>query len=156
MVLGANLLLNLVTQEDYAQAQRLFLKRAASALRPGGRLFLDFDCRRAEGSPQPLNEGWVCFEGTDDWGTFGRYIVMGDEETDRPRLMKCHRRYELAPREGEPFTTSLAVFKYFPLWDEARAWLEEAGLRVDRLFSDYRPASHVEPGCRATVWAVKD
>ncbi len=43
-ILGANLLVNLVTDRDSKRAQKNLLEHAHAALRRGGRLFLDFDC----------------------------------------------------------------------------------------------------------------
>lgn len=78
VILGANLMLNIVTDRDYKRAQKNLLERACDALKPGGRLLIDYDCPLELSRWEPANPEWVCFEGVDDAGTYGRYIVIED------------------------------------------------------------------------------
>ncbi|MBR2719384.1 MAG: methyltransferase domain-containing protein [Clostridia bacterium] len=129
VILGTNLLLNLVTNWDYKQAQKQLFFRAAQALRPRGTLLVDFDC------PETLdtynNHGeWLCMEGTDDLGTFGQYYVCGDTADEHTRTVKGKRRYVLTPKDGATFTVDTTSTKHFPTLEEVCIWLYRAGFAI--------------------------
>ena len=44
VVLAGNIFVNIITMGDYAEAQELFIKKAAECVKPGGYMYLDFDC----------------------------------------------------------------------------------------------------------------
>lgn len=157
VLLAGNLLLNIESDMDNAQAQRLLLCKAACSVRPGGRMFLDFDCfQRRDASPAPQRE-WVCFDGTDDWGTYGKYIVIGGAYDSRTGIDRGERRYEIAPADAEPFSVTRAVVKHFPFMEQVRGWLKQAGWEIEQLYGGYdrRPFSESTPGNRAILWATR-
>jgi len=43
VIMAGNILINIETDMDYAEAQETFIRKAAAALRPGGHLILDYD-----------------------------------------------------------------------------------------------------------------
>ncbi|MDO4741052.1 MAG: class I SAM-dependent methyltransferase [Eubacteriales bacterium] len=131
VLLGSNLLVNIVTDRDYKRAQKNLLERAYEALRPGGRLLLDFDCPLDLDAWQPAREEWVCFEGTDDRGVYGRYVVIDGTANDRTRVVTGRRRYELFPAQGEPFVHYTESWKTFPTIEEVCGWLYRIGFRVE-------------------------
>lgn len=138
VLLCANLMINIQTDwGDYKQAQKKLLDNAHSALRPGGHLLLDFDCPDTLknfgcGTPE-----WVCFEGADDQSTYGRYIVVHGTVNERTRTVKGKRRYELAPRDGEPFTVITDSLKHFPTLEQVSAMLYRSGFTIEELHGDY-------------------
>ena len=87
VLLGANLLVNIVTDRDYKRAQKNLLERAGDALKTGGLLFIDYDCPSKLSEWNPAITEWVCFEGTDDHGTYGKYIVINGSTNDRTRCL---------------------------------------------------------------------
>ena len=157
VLLGANLLVNLITSgEDYAAAQRLFIRRAADSLRTGGHLFLDFDCvdwpdtRFEDGTP------WVCFDGTDDRGTYGKYIVGRESFDSNTRICIGERIWELTPKDSESFSITRTSTKHFPSWETVKRWLTEAGFTVEKVWCDGEPADDGRLGCDIMAWAVKN
>lgn len=156
VLLGANLLCNLITGEtDYMAAQQLFLRRAHEALRPGGHLFLDFDCVDWPTSAWEDAQPWVCFDGTDERGTYGRYIVGQYEYDAGTRVCRGERIWELQPKDGGGFTVRKMSVKHFPSWADVQTWLTDVGFAVEKLYVDCEPAEQGREGCRITLWARK-
>lgn len=155
VLLGANLLVNIVTERDYKRAQKNLLERAYDALRPGGRLFLDFDCPFDLAAWQPACEEWVCFEGTDDRGTFGRYIVIDGTVNDATRTVTGSRRYEIVPAGEEGFQHGSESWKHFPTIEEVCGWLYKVGFRVESISGGYHGEAFDTEHRRAVIWARK-
>lgn len=155
VILGTNLLLNIETDWDYRQAQKQLIQRAADALKPGGMLILDFDCPD-DLSPYAGDGEWLCFEGTDDQGTFGRYFVCGGSVNPRSRTVKSLRRYAITPKEGQPFTVTRQSVKHFPLLEEVCGWLYRAGFVVQSLGGGHHNQPFDEEHRRAVICARKD
>lgn len=154
-ILGANLLVNLVTDRDSKRAQKNLLEHAHAALRRGGRLFLDFDCPLDVAKWTPANCEWVCFEGTDDWGTFGRYVVVNGPLSNRSRTVTGSRRWEIAPASGAPFTVRAEKSCHFPTLEETCGWLYKVGFTVESLCGGYRGEAFDREHRRAVLWARK-
>ena len=70
VVLAGNVLINIETDMDYAEAQRTFIRQAASALRPGGHLYLDFDLLYDPARFFNSLRESSYFQGTDDMARF--------------------------------------------------------------------------------------
>lgn len=155
VLLASNIMLNLVTDWDYKQAQKQLIQRAHDALRPGGHLLLDFDC------PDSLNAylgdaaEWVCFDGNDDRGTYGRYIVLRGTCDEHTRMVRCGNRYEITPRVGEPFSITCSCAKHFPTLEQVMAWLQRAGFTVESVSGGYHGEPFDSVHRRAVIWARK-
>ena len=138
VLLCANLMVNIQTDwGDYKQAQKKLLSRAYEALRTDGRLLIDFDCPdslKAFGGSQSV---WVCFEGCDDHGTQGKYIVVNGSVHERTRIVKGFRRYELIPRGGEAFTVVIESVKHFPTLEQICSMLYRASFTIEALYGDF-------------------
>ncbi len=155
VVLAGNLLINIVCDGDYEEAQRQFLRKAQACLRPGGHLYLDFDCvSRSDTSAN--NSEWVCFEGTDDRGTYGKFIVMGGEYDHRSHKTRNNkRRFEITPKQGEPFNKIVSRDKHMPTLEQVVSWLYETGLTVERLYGSHQLHPFDADHRRAVIWAAK-
>lgn len=154
VILGSNLLVNLTTDWDYKQAQKQLIFRAADALRPGGRLLLDFDC------PATLiafnnDREWLCMEGTDDAGTHGGYYVCNSIADERTRTVKGQRRFELTPQKGESLTITVNSVKHFPSLEEVCSWLFRAGLTIASIHGGHNGESFDQQNRRAVIVARK-
>lgn len=154
VILGSNLLINLTTDWDYKQAQKQLIFRAASALRPGGRLLLDFDC------PETLahfnnDQEWLCMEGTDDLGTHGRYYVCNSTADERTRTVKGQRRFELTPQAGSPLTATTSSIKHFPTLEEVCGWLYRAGFTIASIYGGHNDEAFDVHHRRAVISAHK-
>lgn len=155
VILGANLMLNIVSDRDYKRAQKNLLERAFDALRIGGRLLIDYDCPLSLAGWEPANTEWVCFEGTDDAGTFGRYIVVSGTANDRTRIVTGSRRWEMKTAEGEAFVHTAESYKYFPALEQVCAWLYRIGFTIESVNGGYHGEAFDAEHRRAVIWARK-
>lgn len=155
VVLGANLMVNIVTDRDYKRAQKNLLERAHEALKTGGRLFIDYDCPLELSKWIPANTEGVCFEGNDDRGTHGRYIVLNGTASDRTRVVTGGRRWEITPADGEPFAHTESRYKYFPPLEQICAWLYRIGFAVESVNGGYNGEAFDHNHRRAVIWARK-
>lgn len=155
VILGANLMVNIVTDRDCKRAQINLLERAREALKIGGRLFIDYDCPLELSKWTPANTEWVCFEGTDDRGTYGRYIVVNKTTSDRTRIVTGSRRWEIAPCSDEPFVHTESSYTYFPTLEQTCAWLYRVGFLVESIHGGYHDEPFDRKHRRAVIWARK-
>ena len=154
VILAGTVLHNIVTDGDYAQAQELFIKKAASCVKPGGHMFINFDCIGEEGFGE---EGFgeqkgdvrVIFEGTDDLGTHGKYIAIGGEYDKETRISRDSRRYEIIPKDGEKFVVERPIQKHFPSYEMVTSWLNKYGWTIERQNPASKNTFHAE------IWAKK-
>lgn len=154
VILGTNLLLNIITTWDYKQAQKQLIFRAADALGPEGLLILDFDCPKTLNAFRNQDE-WLCMEGTDDWGTAGKYFVCNDTADEHKRMVMSRRRLELSP-SGEPaFTVTLSSTKHFPTLEEVCSWLFRAGFSITGLYGGHHGEAFDAQHRRAVITAQK-
>lgn len=155
VILGANLMVNIVTDRDCKRAQINLLDRAYEALKVGGRLFIDYDCPLVLSKWIPANTEWVCFEGNDDRGTSGRYIVVHGTANDRTRNVTGSRRWEITPANGEAFIHAESSCKYFPTLEQTCAWLYRTGFVVESVNGGYHGEPFDRDHRRAVIWARK-
>ncbi|MBQ9952449.1 MAG: class I SAM-dependent methyltransferase [Clostridia bacterium] len=155
VILGANLMVNLVTDRDYKRAQKNLLDRAYDALKPGGVLLMDYDCPLDVAKWTPANREWVCFEGTDDRGTYGRYIVVNGPVNNSTRTVSGKRRWEMKPADGEAFTVVTDSYKHFPTLEETCAWLYRIGLTIEAVRGGYNGEPFDKDHRRAVIRARK-
>ena len=155
VILAGNLMLNIVTDRDYKRAQKNMLERAYDALKVGGRVLIDYDCPLELSGWEPANTEWVCFEGRDDRGTDGRYIVISGTANDRTRVVTGRRRWEIAPKDSETFIHTADSYKYFPTLEQTCAWLYRIGFSVESINGGYHGEPFDKEHRRAVIWARK-
>ena len=98
---------------------------------------------------------WVCFEGEDDRGSYGRYIVMDGTADQRTRMVRGARRYEITPKGGEPFTIVGESVKHFPTLEHMCAMLYRAGFTIERLNGGHNGEPFDEAHRRCVLWCRK-
>lgn len=155
VILAGNILLNIESEIPYEQAQELFIKKASESVKPNGYLYLDFDCyERPEQSSKDKHE-WVCFEGTDDIGTYGKFIVISGDYSTETHIDKSSRRYEITPKDNEMFIFETISIKHFPTFVQVKGWLDKYGLEIVNLYGDYEKNPMSIKTKRAIIWAKK-
>jgi SAM-dependent methyltransferase len=158
VLLAGNLLINIESETDYAQAQRTLISKAAAALRKGGHLYLDFDLH---GNPAPFFSSLEVssyFCGTDELGTKGRTVSYGSTYDPVTRICAGTAHWELTTNAGETIVVPRRWHKHIPTQAQVYAWLREAGLAIKRTYLDYSQETVPVPArdnCRATLWARK-
>ena len=147
---------------DYKEAQKIFIIKAASALRAGGHLFLDYDQHSDTSAVDRFNRLGESsyFEGTDEFGTTGRTISYGGAYDPVTRIWSGIGHFELATNNGEQLICSAKPrHKHIPSLAQVYGWLADAGFSLDKTYRNYtnEPLSEQEPGyARATIWAKKE
>lgn len=152
VVMGGNILLNIVSDLEYAQSQKIFLRKAFDALKNDGMLLLIFDNSNEWPSFSNTSEK-VIFEGTDDTGTYGKYTHQSNRFDAQSRVMKTHLQIDLTTSEGEKCQQSERIQKYFPLTDEVVKWLEEIGFKKVEMYGDFNKGPFSSQSTKAIVIA---
>jgi SAM-dependent methyltransferase len=160
VVLAGNVLINIETDMNYAEAQRTFINKAALALKHGGHLFLDFDLLYDPARFFNSLRESSYFNGTDDMGTSGRTASYGSVYDPVIHICAGTSHLELTANNGETFVISELWHKHIPTQTQVYAWLSEAGLIIERSYKNYSDEPLPEPidelTHRATIWARKD
>ena len=159
VVLAGNILYNIVSDMDYAKAQELFIKKAASALVPGGYVFISYspggkNLIKREPSHENNNER-VVWEGTDNDGNFGKMISLGSSYDSETQLDKFVRRFELTLASGEQIRQDIDCVKHAVMLDQLRDWLYDAGFIIGLQCEDYEKNPINDNSCEVKIYARK-
>lgn len=157
VILAGNILLNIESEMPYAEAQELFIKKAADCVKSNGYLYLDFDCYNRPDKMSVKRNEWVCFEGTDDLGTHGKYIIISGDYSNETHIDTSYRRFEITPKDGEMFSFERTIIKHFPTFNQVKHWLEKVGWVIVCAYGGYekQPVDEKISGNRAIIWAKK-
>jgi SAM-dependent methyltransferase len=157
VILAGNILLNIESGLDYQQAQELFIRKAADCVKTEGYMYLDFDCYDRSEQISAIRHEWICFEGTDDLGTYGKYIVISGDYSEQTHIDKSYRRFEITPKNDEMFTLERTSIKHFPTLKQVKIWLDKAGWIIEQQYGSYEkiPICEATQGNRAIIYAKK-
>lgn len=160
VLLAGNILINIVSEMEYAEAQQLFMTKAAKALRAGGHLYLDFDLHYDPASVYTGTGESCYFKGKDDLGTFGRTVSYGSVYDPVTQICTGAGHWELTTNNGEQFIIPKRWYKHIPTQQQVYGWLANAGFTIERTYRNFTSAPLPEPITeethRATIWARKD
>lgn len=132
VVLAGNILYNIISDMDYANAQELLIQKAAAALVPGGYAFIDYQpgehrINRLAPSHSDVGGQWVVWEGADADGNFGRMLLLGGSYDAATGMSSFIRRFELKLKNGETVTQDIPSQKHFATLRQLHRWLKNAG-----------------------------
>ena len=160
VVLAGNILINIESEADYAEAQETFINKAAKALRKGGHLYLDFDLHYCPDSFFNRLCESSYFNGTDDMGTSGRTVSFGSMYDPVTQICTGTGHLELTTNNGEQIIIPERWYKHIPTQAQVYNWLTKAGFTIERTYLNYTsepiPEPITEATNRATIWARKD
>jgi len=167
VVMAGNLLINIETEGDYAEAQRIFIQKAAAALRPGGHLILDYDQHSDASAVRFFNRLSEKGSGrlgvnqtyTDELGTSGEMKNYGNVYDPVTRICVWASHWDLVTNNGQRIVESTIGHKYIPSLAQVYAWLADAGFTIEKTYRNHEnePLREDEPDyVRATAWARKD
>jgi SAM-dependent methyltransferase len=158
VVLAGNIMLNIESDMDNIDSERLFIQKAAKALKPGGHIFMDFDLHNNSPEFFGYTGEKSRWQGTDDLGTTGQINFYGSVYNPKTRLTVSTFDWELTLNNGEQLILPRTVLKHIPSQQQINDWLAEAGFTVEQTWRNYstEPLAEYEPyGVRATIWAMK-
>lgn len=166
VIMAGNILINIETDIDYAEAQQTFIHKSAAALRSGGHLLLDYDQHSDTSAVKFFNHlsekgsgrlGVDCVY-ADDLGTSGKFVNYGNVYDPVTRICTWASHSDLLTNNGERIIKSTMGYKHIPTLKQVYGWLADAGFNVEKTFRNYtsETVSENEPDCvRATIWAKK-
>ena len=163
VVMAGNILINIESEADYAEAQQTFIRKAAAALRSGGYLLLDYDQHTDTSARETFNGLGESsyFNGTDELGTSGRTVGWGGAYNPITQLISGVGHWELTMNNGEQFiyaANQKQYLKHIPMQNQVYKWLSDAGLTVEKSYRNYtdEPLRENELDyVKATIWAKK-
>lgn len=159
VVLGGNILFNIVSDMDYEKAQKLFIQKAVSALVPGGYIYIDYQ-PGGHNLTHPENASgnssdWVVWEGSDNDGNNGRMILSAGTYDATTGINRFTRRFELTMKNGEVIKQDIPCTKHFATLEQIHGWLSNAGFTVEQEYGDYQRNPLCDNTQRAIIYAKK-
>jgi len=159
--MAGNVLVNIETEMDYAEAQKIFIQKAAAALHPGGHLLLDYDQHTEESAVKFFNRSGESSNEkiyTDDLETGGKFKSYGCVYDSVTQICTWASHMELLTNNGEKIIESTMGYKHIPMINQIYEWLAGAGLTVEKSYRNYsdEPVSENETDyVKSTIWARK-
>lgn len=155
VILAGNILINIISDMDYKQAQKLFIKKANKALKLNGHLYLDFDYRLQPGKSYVNASERTIFERMDHRGNYGEFIIYDSNYDEKTQVSCFKRKIELVTKDGEKILRENVAIKHIPTILEVHEWLEEAGFKINSEYGDYNGNEISETTHKAVIWAEK-
>ena len=124
------------------KAQELLVKKAASALAPGGHIFIEYQLgghRITQVEPFSTDDrDNVVWDGTDSDGNHGKMILLAGSYNANTRLSSFTRRFELNLKNSEIIQQDILCHKHFAPLNLLHDWLADAGFIIEQEYSDTR------------------
>ena len=159
VVLAGNILYNIVSDMDYAKSQELFIQKAASALVPGGYVYIEYQPgghRITQSEPSNSNNSErVVWEGTDGDGNHGRMILLGDSYNATTHVDSFTRRFELTMKNGEVVAQDIPCQKHFAPLEQLHGWLQDAGFVIEQEYGDNKKTTVNDESRGVIIYAKK-
>lgn len=157
VILAGNVMMNIETDESYEEAQKKFIENAGKALKIGGYIYLDFDLHnKPEEIYGPQKEERVVWDGYDDTGVYGKYIICSGGNYDKKTQMTYgKRRIELVLQNGERNVYEYNSNKRIPTLNDIKEWVKENDFEIEQEYGNYNKEPISEKTHRATIYARK-
>jgi len=159
VVLSGNILYNIVSAMDYKKSQELFIKKAASALVPGGYIFISYNPgghNLTQPEPSKVHDGnWVVWEGTDNDGNYGKMTLIGGSYDAETRLNKFGRRFDLTLAGGEQVCQEIDCVKHAATLSHLHSWLHDSGFTIELECENFDRKPIDDSSCNLIIYACK-
>jgi len=155
VVLAGNIMINIGTDMDYKEAQKLFIKKVSDALKVGGYIYLDFYLNAHPEKVFNITKERVYFEGADDMGVYGRYIVCPGCYNPETQMTNGKSRTEITLPDGETFIFEEVTAKHIPTLQNVHDWLGCYGFVIEQEYGDYDKNPISEITNRVIIYARK-
>ena len=157
IILACNIMMNIETLDDYEKAQKTFIKNSSNALKKGGYLYLDFtlynDPEKVFGT---VEKEWTIFEGLDDNGITGKFIMCkGGMYNKNTQMCTGKRRIELNQQNGKQHVYEFIVKKRIPTLIEIEKWLQENDFNIEQKYGNYNMEPISGKTNKAIIYAKK-
>ena len=160
VVLAGNILYNIISDIEYKKAQETLIQKAASALVPGGYIYIAYSPGGYKltqpTQSQVYDDRWVVWEGTDNDGNYGKMMLLGGSYDAKTRLSKFVRRFELTLVNGEQIVQDIDSEKHFASLEHLRDWLRTSGFVIELECEDFDKNPITEDSCEVIIYARKE
>lgn len=150
IIMGGNLLINIITPGDYTAAQRKLIANAAECLEAHGRLLLEFDLHKNPAAVFNYKDERTIFEGTDDEGVYGRYSISDGRYDPATQVCRYKMHTTLRLPGGETHEIAKSGMKHIPTLEDVKGWLKDASCKVTEEYGDF----HLNPIGKGTHKAI--
>lgn len=155
IILGANLLLNIVSDMNYEQSQKLLIQKSVDALAVGGHVFVDYAYTQYPESWFNNPNANIIWEGADSHGNFGKMTLLDNTYDTESGIARYIRRFDMILADGSTLVQEVPSEKHFVALEQIHKWLDEAGFVIERECGDYQGNLISETTNRAIIWASK-
>ena len=159
VVLAGNILFNIVSDMDYEKAQELLIRKAASALVPGGYVYIEYQPGghklKQRGESNKDSDDLIVWEGNDCDGNYGKMTLIAGAYDSHTQPDTFTRRFELKLKNGEKIQQDIPCVKHFASLDQVHKWLSNNGFIIDREYEDYNQNPINENSGKVIIYAKK-
>jgi len=164
VILAGNILFNIVSDKEYKKAQELFIQKAASALVPGGRVYIGYSPFAPNGrtltkpGQSCTDDGSICWswEGTDDDGNFERGAITSGAFDEETCMLTFTRYFEQIHANGNVIKEENECIKHYATLEHLHKWLHDAGFVIELECKDFDKNPITEHSCDVVIVAQKD
>lgn len=158
VILAANIMMNIITDGNYEDAQRLFIQKAGRAIKQDGHIYLDFNHFNLDsiGTWTLAEEDRVIFEDYDEKKVYGKFIYCkGDSYDEKTQMNYGKRRIELILPDGRNEIYEYPVNKRIPTLNDVKRWLDENNFEIEFEYGNYKEEPISGTTDRAIIYAKK-
>jgi len=163
VVLAGNILFNIVSGMEYKKAQGLFIKKAATALMPGGHVYVGYSPWAPNGRTL-TKPGQSCeddgsivwsWEGTDDDGNYEKDAVTAGSFDEETGILKYKRIFEQRLADGRVIKKEDEAIKHYATLAQLHGWLSDAGFEIELECEDFDKGPITDKSCEVIIYARK-
>ena len=136
VVLAGNILFNIMSETDYAQAQQQMIRRAAGALDPGGHIYIDYQFSMHPGLLFRSSGEMVIWEGTDSEGNSGKMFLTEQSFEESTGMLSFVRNFDLILKDGRRLERKIPSKKHYIQLEQLHDWLDSAGFAIEKEYGD--------------------
>jgi SAM-dependent methyltransferase len=156
VILAGNLFMNIITDSDYGDVQKLFIQKAGKALKRGGYIYLDFTTKMNEAWVRHDDGDTVIHEGYDDHNIYGKFIYCKNSSYDKvTQMIYGKRRIEIALPNGEIDKFEYSSNRKIPTVNGVKEWLNDNNFKIEFIYGNYSKAPIDENTDKAIIYARK-
>jgi len=154
-ILAGNILMNIVSDLDYKEAQKLLIKKAYDCLRKDGHIYLDFNLFAHPNRIYNNNQERVIFQGTDNSGVTGKYSILNSRYDDNSQMLEGISKTTLITKENDQIVVEKEYAKHIPTQNNIEEWLTDVGFTIEKVYGDYNGNLIGEKTSRCIIYAKK-
>jgi len=146
VVLAGNILFNIETGMEYKKAQELFIRKAASALVPGGYVYIGYNPFAPNGRTLTKPAGFSTvdngsivwsWEGTDSGGNYEKVSLTSGSFDEETGILRSISYIEQRLADGNVSKSESERLKHYATLEHLRGWLCDAGFEIELECEDF-------------------